>query len=82
MISVLQDEPSSKFASFFQYEVIPSHPAVYASFGVRSPSVGRPSYAGDIATTVAVAAAGVDVAYGVCSIRPPQPTRDARLFIA
>ena len=80
MISVLQDEPSSKLASFFQNEVIPSHPAVYASFGVRSPSVGRPSYAGDIATTVAAAA--VDVAYGVCSIRPPQPTRDARLFIA
>ena len=75
MISVLQDAPSSKFASFFQNEVIPSHPAVYASFGVRSPSVGRPSYAGDIATTVAAA---VDVAYGVCSIRPPQPTRDAR----
>ena len=80
MISVLQDEPSSKFASLFQNEVIPFHPAVYASFGVRSPSVGRPSYAGDIATTVAAAA--VDVAYGVCSIRPPQPTRDARLFIA
>ena len=42
---------------------------------VRSPSV-RPSlvYAGDIATTVAAA----DVAYGVCSIRPPQPTNDAR----
>ena len=81
MISVLQDEPSSKLASFFQNEVISPHPAVYASFGVRSPSVGRPSYAGDIATTVAAAAA-VDVAYGVCSIRPPQPTRDARLFIA
>ena len=79
MISVLQDEPSPKFASYFQNLVIPSHPAVYASFGVRSPSVGRPSYAGDIATTVAAA---VDVAYGVCSIRPPQPTRDARLFIA